>query len=276
MRTLLLVFLFSLVLLFLLQRLVDYLLFQPMAGVDIDPRDLGLYSESFHLATEDGVRIHAFFVPYEGSDRALLFLHGNAGNASHRLPNAQLLNAMELNVLVLDYRGYGLSDGTATAEGVEIDARAGLAHLVDERGFAMERVFVFGRSMGGAVAIDLAQHRHLAGVIVESTFSSLHDMVARFIGPFAELMSRRRFDSLSKVRNLRAPLLAFHGDLDEVVPYELGLRLYEAVPTEKAWETLEGAHHNDTVQRGGGRYLARIQAFIDRHAPLEPRPPARR
>ena len=91
------------------------------------------------------------------SARALLFLHGNAGNASHRLPNAQLLNAMELNVLVLDYRGYGLSDGTATPEGVEIDARAGLAHLLDERGFAMERVFVFGRSLGGAVAIDLAQ-----------------------------------------------------------------------------------------------------------------------
>jgi fermentation-respiration switch protein FrsA (DUF1100 family) len=131
----------------------------------------------------------------------------------------------------------------------------------------LERIVIFGRSLGGAVAIELARGRPLAGIIVESTFSSLRDMVARFIGPFAELISMRRFDSIAHVHELRAPLLAFHGDEDEVVPYDLGLRLFEAAPEPKAFETLEGARHNDTVQRGGRRYLERIEHFIDQVAP---------
>ena len=126
---------------------------------------------------------------------------------------------------------------------------------------------LFGRSIGGAVAIDLAQGQRLAGIIVESTSSSLRDMVARFIGPFAELMSRRRFDSMPKLASLRAPLLAFHGDQDEVVPYHLGVRLFDAAPEPKTFETLEGARHNDTLQKGGPAYLRRIHSFLDDVAP---------
>jgi len=252
---------------FLVQRIVDYLLFQPSVGIDFKPEELGIRAESFHLATEDSVRVHAFYLPAARSDRALLFLHGNAGNASHRLPNAALLAAMDINVLLLDYRGYGLSDGSPSEPGCYADARAALIHLMEQRGIPEDRIVLFGRSLGGAVAIDLAQHRALAGVIVESTFTSLRDMVSGYIGPFAGLMSRGRFDSVTKVGSLRAPLLAFHGDVDQVVPYALGARLYEAVPTPKAFETLKGAGHNDTLQSGGAPYLARIHAFIDRVAP---------
>lgn len=266
-RTLLVLLLAGGGVLFVVQRIVDYLLFQPSVGIDFTPEELGIQAESFHLATEDSVRVHAFYLPAARSDRALLFLHGNAGNASHRLPNAALLAAMDINVLLVDYRGYGLSDGAPSEPGLYADARAGLAHLVAKRGIPEERIVIFGRSLGGAVAIDLAQNRPLAGVIVESTFSSLRDMVAGYTGPLAGLIARGHFDTITKVGSLRAPLLAFHGDSDQVVPYTLGARLYEAVPTPKAFEVLKGAGHNDTLQSGGEPYLARIQAFIDRVAP---------
>ena len=268
-RTLLLIAVSAGVAIFIVKCIVDYFLFYPSVGVDYTPDQLGIRADSFHMATEDGVRIHAFYLPAKGADRALLFLHGNAGNASHRLPNAQLLAWMGTAVLLLDYRGYGLSDGTPTEPGLHADARAGLAYLVEERGFPLERIVVFGRSLGGAVAVELASEQPLAGIIVESTFSSLHDMVARFVGPFARVLALGRFDSTSHVGKLRSPLLAFHGDLDEVVPYDLGVRLFEAAPEPKAFETLEGANHNDTVERGGKPYLARIQRFLDEVAPRQ-------
>ena len=255
--------------LFFLQSIVDRLLYQPMPGIDLEPEALGIEADSLFLDTEDGVRIHAFYLPSPGSNRARLFLHGNAGNASHRLPNAALLARMRCNVLLLDYRGYGLSDGTPSEEGLRADARAGLAHLVTERGLDTSRVVVFGRSLGGAVAVALARDRPLAGVILESTFSSLADMAHSMLGPLARLVVRGGFDSLAAVPSLRSPVLFFHGDADEVVPYALGRRLYDAAPEPKSFETLAGAGHNDTVQVGGRPYLDRIEAFLGEVAPRE-------
>ena len=269
-RTLLVLALGAGAIVFALQQVVDYLLFYPTAGADYTPDEFGIRADSFHIATEDSVRVHAYFLPAHGADRAVLFLHGNAGNASHRLPNAELFARMGVAVLLLDYRGYGLSDGAPSASGLHADARAALDHLMEERGFPLERIVLFGRSLGGAVAIELARGRPFAGVIVESTFTSLRDMVARYIGPFAELMSLRRFDSLRHIQELRSPLLAFHGDADEIVPYELGVRLFEAAPDPKAFEPLDGAGHNDTVATGGTPYLMRIQRFIDAVAPRFP------
>jgi pimeloyl-ACP methyl ester carboxylesterase len=162
--------------LFLLNRFVDRMIFYPTRGVDLTAEELGVRAEEVFLRTSDGVRIHAFYLPSSGATRALLFLHGNAGNASHRLPNAAELAKLGANVLLLDYRGYGRSDGSPNERGVYADARAGFAHLVESRGFEAQRVVVFGRSIGGAVAVDLAQDRPLAGLVLESTFSSIGDV----------------------------------------------------------------------------------------------------
>ena len=136
-------------------RLVDRVIFHPSPGADLRPAQIGLQGEDVFLETEDGVRIHGFWLPAEGADRALLFFHGNAGNASHRLPNAAALVGLGAHVLLLDYRGYGLSEGRPSEAGVYADARAGLAHLVETRGIEEGRIVVFGRSLGGAVAVDL-------------------------------------------------------------------------------------------------------------------------
>jgi fermentation-respiration switch protein FrsA (DUF1100 family) len=126
---------------------------------------------------------------------------------------------------------------------------------------------VFGRSLGGAIAVDLAQGRNLAGLILESTFPSVGAMVESLMGrPIAWAMGSR-FDSERKIRRVHAPLLFFHGDRDEIVPYALGHRLFEAAPEPRAFETIHGAGHNDTVEVGGRPYFERIRRFLDEVAP---------
>ncbi len=246
---------------------LDRVIFQPSPGVDLRPEQVGLEAEEVALRTEDGVALHAFFVPSPGATRALLFLHGNAGNASHRLPNAAELVRLGTHVLLLDYRGYGLSEGTPTEDGVYADGRAGLAYLVETSEIPEQRIVLFGRSLGGAVAVDLARDRSLAGVILESTFTSGADVARSVFGPLGGLLARSRFESDRKIRQVRSPLLFFHGDRDEVIDFELGRRLFELAPEPKAFEVIPGAGHNDTTRVGGRPYFARIGRFLDEVAP---------
>jgi fermentation-respiration switch protein FrsA (DUF1100 family) len=247
--------------------LVDALVFHPSPGIDLLPRQLGIDAEERALTTEDGVDLHAFFLRAPGATRGLLFLHGNAGNASHRLPNASDLAALGIHVLLLDYRGYGQSQGRPSEAGLYRDARAGLRELVEEEGLPPERVVLFGRSLGAAVAVDLARDRTLGGAILESSFSSLEDAGRRLFGPLGAWFARGRFDSASKIGEVRAPLLFFHGDRDEVVDLSLGERLFAVAPEPKAFELLRGAGHNDTVVVGGAAYFQRIGRFLDAVVP---------
>jgi fermentation-respiration switch protein FrsA (DUF1100 family) len=247
--------------------IVDRMLFLPTPGVDLTPEQIGIVAEEVFLETEDGVRIHAFYLPAPGATRAILYLHGNAGNASHRLPIGALLAGLGAHVLLLDYRGYGRSEGRPDEPGVYADARAGLGHLTLQRGLPERRVVLFGSSLGGAVAVDLAQDRSLAGVVLESTWSTLADTAAKVFGPIARPFTRGRFDSLGKIGRLRSPLLSLHGDRDDIVPIALGRRLFDAAPEPKVFETLLGAGHNDTILVGGQAYLAHLQRFLDEVAP---------
>jgi fermentation-respiration switch protein FrsA (DUF1100 family) len=251
----------------LLSRVVDTLIFYPSPGIDLRPAQLGLEGEDVFPVTEDGVRLHAFFLPSPGATRALLFLHGNAGNASHRLPNAAELVRLGTHVLLLDYRGYGASEGSPSEAGVYADARAGLAYLLESRGLPESRIVVFGRSLGGAVAIDLVRGRRVAGLILESTFTNASDVARSALGWPAAALVRGRFDSAAKIGEVRCPLLFFHGDRDEIIAYPLGRRLFEQAPEPKAFETILAASHNDTVEVGGRPYFARIGQFLDEVAP---------
>jgi len=247
--------------------IVDRMLFLPTPGVEVAPEHLGIDAEEVFVTAEDGVRIHGFFVPAPGATRAILYLHGNAGNASHRLPIGALLARLGAHVLLLDYRGYGRSEGRPDEAGVYADARAGLRHLVGPRGLPERRVVLFGSSLGGAVAVELAQGRGVAGVVLESTWSTLSDVAANAFGPLARPFTRGRFDSLQKIGRLRAPLLFLHGDRDDIVPLALGRRLFDAAPEPKAFEILRGAGHNDTLAIGGRAYFERIRRFLDEVAP---------
>lgn len=253
--------------LLLLRAFVEHAVFLPEPGVPLRPAQLGLEAEDVFLTTEDDVRIHAWWLPAAGASRAVLFLHGNAGNASHRLPNAGELVRLETHVLLLDYRGYGRSEGTPTEQGVYLDARAAVAHLERERGVPPRRIVVFGRSLGSAVAVDVAQGRELGGLILESAFSSGADMAVHALKLPVGWAFRDIFDSAAKVSRVRAPCLFFHGDRDRTVPIRLGQRLFTAAPEPKAFEVIAGAGHNDTTRVGGRRYFERIRRFLDEVAP---------
>lgn len=251
------------------ESLLRGMVFQPSKGRWQGLAQLGIDGEESWLETEDGVRLHAFFV--RGSrdpDRAILFLHGNAGNASHRLPNAALMAALGTHVLVPDYRGYGLSEGEPSERGLYSDARAALAHLEGSRGIPARRVVLFGRSLGGAVAVELAAESEIGGVILEATFSSAADVANRiFFWPLGLLLGSR-WDSQSRISRVRAPLLFFHGERDRVIPIALGRKLFEAAPEPKSFEVIARAGHDTVVEWGGRAYLERIRSFLDEVAPL--------
>jgi fermentation-respiration switch protein FrsA (DUF1100 family) len=242
-------------------------IFFPEKYLYFSPEQFGLTYNDVFLQTSDGVRIHGWHFPVEGPDAArgtLLFFHGNAGNISHRLENIKFLVDRGIPVFIVDYRGYGRSDGVITEQGMYRDAESAMDWLMNEMGIPAERVVIFGRSMGGVAAVHAASVRPAAGVILEATFSSLAD-ASRIFFPIlpAGLLLGGRMDSMAKIGKVRAPLLFIHGDKDDLIPIALGRKLFEAAPHPKEFYTLRGAGHNDTYIVGGEPYFHRIRSFVD-------------
>ena len=244
-------------------RLQRKMIFFPASILEHTPADLGLAYEDVRVRTSDGVTLHGWMVPCDGSDVTLLFFHGNAGNIGDRVENIRLLHEIGLRVFILDYRGYGLSEGAPSEQGLYEDAQAAYAHLVSREGLAPERIAIFGRSLGGAVAVDLASRVPCRRLILESTFTSAADMAAHILPilPWGRLVTER-FDSADKIDKVQAPLLQFHGTRDEIVPYRLGQKLFQAAPGPKEFVPIPGASHNDTYLVGGRPYFEKIQSFL--------------
>lgn len=238
-------------------------IFFPEKAMTATPGSLGLDFEDVYFTTIDGVKLHGWFVPGE-SEVTWLWFHGNAGNISHRLDNLNILrDQLGVSVFIFDYRGYGLSEGQVSEDGIYLDAEAALAYLRSRQDVDRGKMVFFGRSLGGAVAVDLASRRRPHALILESPFTSISDMAKRVVPlvPIGALL-RTKFDSLSKIDGISAPLLILHGDRDEVVPIELGQQLYEAANEPKEFYTIPGAGHNDTYVVGGEEYFAVLRRFL--------------
>jgi fermentation-respiration switch protein FrsA (DUF1100 family) len=166
-------------------------------------------------------------------------------------------------VLAVDYRGYGRSEGSPNEAGVYRDADAAYDYLVQVRHIKPANIIVYGHSLGGAVAIDLASRRECGGLIVQSSFTSVRDMARRtFRIPLFEYIPKSRFDSLAKIRQVQAPILIVHGTRDETVPFPMGQQLFTAAPEPKSFFPIEGAGHNDVIEIGGDALLERFQSFV--------------
>jgi fermentation-respiration switch protein FrsA (DUF1100 family) len=223
-----------------------------------DPAGWGMPFEDVIFPSADGLKLHGWFVPAKG-DITLLWCHGNAGNISYRLDNLKLMHQrLGVNMFLFDYRGYGLSQGKPTEEGTYLDAEAALEYLHGRNDIDAKAIVIFGRSLGGAVAVDLASKHPCLGLILESTFSSVG---ALFPGLVAEVLPIE-YSSISKIGSIKAPLLMLHGDIDEVVPYPSGQELFEAANEPKEFYTIVGAGHNDTYITGGEDYIAVLERFI--------------
>jgi len=215
------------------------------------------------LEAADGVRLHGWWMAPAEARLATLYLHGNAGNITHRAPQAGKITAAGSAVLLLDYRGYGRSQGRPTEKGLYQDAEAGYRHLLS-RGFRPERIVLHGESLGTAVAVDLAARLPCAGLILEAPFTSTREIAARILPVLGPLVMHS-FDSRAKIAGVRAPLLVIHGDRDEVVPYELGRALFDAANPPKSFFTAAGHGHNDLPETAGyGERLAEFYRAITR------------
>jgi fermentation-respiration switch protein FrsA (DUF1100 family) len=210
------------------------------------------------METSDGEKIHGWWVRCDGP-LATLFLHGNAGNITHRAPRIQEIVAAGSSVLMLDYRGYGKSSGRPSEQGLYRDSEAGFIYLLGQ-GYRAEQIVVHGESLGTAVAIDLAARRPCAGLILEAPFTSAGD-VADTVAPFLGPLLIRSFNSLPKIRWIRVPKLFLQGDRDEVVPLRLGRKLFAAAQGPKTFWLVPGAGHNDILETAGVEYRHRLKAF---------------
>jgi uncharacterized protein len=217
-------------------------------GLVATPSAIGLAYEELRFRTEDGVPLHGWLVsaPERGRlapRRTLLFFHGNAGNISHRLDSLRIFAGLGLDVLIFDYRGYGQSGGRPSEEGTYRDATAAWHWLTRERGLHPGQVVLFGRSLGAAVAVDLATRTAPAGLIVELAFTSVPDLGAELY-PFlpVRLLSRYRYDNLRRIGSVRAPVLVVHSRGDEIVPFHHGQALFAAAQEPKRFLELQGGH----------------------------------
>jgi fermentation-respiration switch protein FrsA (DUF1100 family) len=228
-------------------------------------RGSGCVIEDRYFVAEDGLRLHGWWcrrVAGEADDPVLLFFHGNAGNLSDRAGlTIELATRTRSEVFIVGYRGYGRSEGRPDEDGLYLDAHAAWRHLTED-GVKPGRIVIFGKSLGGAVAVDLAIREPAAGLIVESSFSSIPDM-ARVHYPFVpRFMIRTRMDSLAKVPLVSCPKLFIHSHVDEVVPYRLGRRLFDAASEPKSFLEVVGAGHNETWIVGGDAYFDAIGEFV--------------
>jgi fermentation-respiration switch protein FrsA (DUF1100 family) len=241
---------------FYANRSVYYPLRYPQGFWDLQPQ---LHAEDVWTQTADGVQIHGWWVRQEEAGLVTLYLHGNAGNLTHRYSRIREITAAGSSVLMLDYRGYGKSRGRPTEKGLYADAQAGYRHLM-QMGFRPEQIVLHGESLGCAVAIDVASRNPCGGVVLEAPFTSAAD-VAQTVLPVLGPMLVRSFDSSKKIDRVRSPLLFIQGDRDEIVPLRLGQRLFATAPEPKSFWIVEGAHHNDILETAGPRFRQRLQAF---------------
>ena len=244
-------------------QIENFFVFHPQTELDMTPDRMGLHHESIFFDAADGTKLHGWFFPLSGKSLVILFCHGNAGNISHRLHNIQELLKKGFQVFIFDYRGFGKSNGSPSREGVYLDGLAAYDYLRNRLGIPPNRIILFGRSLGAAVATEIAAKRKVNRLILESAFTSTKAM-ARTMPLFALLSPflPAHYNNLKKIEHITIPKLIIHGNRDEIIPFTMGEQLFEAGPEPKAFYAIEGAGHNDTWVIGGKKYFETLKQFI--------------
>jgi fermentation-respiration switch protein FrsA (DUF1100 family) len=238
------------------------MVFVPSEQLVVSPGEVGFDFENVYITVEPGVTLHGWYFPLKNSKKTILFCHGNAGNISHRLETVKFLVDLGANVMLFDYRGYGNSTGKPSEEGVYADAEAVYRWLRETKQAAAADIVIFGRSLGGAVGIELATRVPCAGVIVESSFTSMVDMGKKMF-PFVPVggLLHYKFESLDKIGKLSCPVLVAHSPDDDLIPYEMGRRLFEAAHEPKQFVKLEGGH-NELQYFNSQTYIDAVSGII--------------
>ncbi|MGD8296465.1 MAG: alpha/beta fold hydrolase [Desulfobacterales bacterium] len=249
-----------------------HFIFMPEREIKKTPADYHLAFEDLYLEipSESGriERIHCWWIPADHpSDKYLIYLHGSALNIGANVSHARRFKELGFSVLLISYRGYGQSDGEFPTEAqVYADAEAAWRYLIKQRKIKPGDIFIYGHSLGGAVAINLAiSHPEAKGLIVEATFTSIADMGRQYkfyrLLPLG-LITHQRFDSIEKVNRLQVPVLFIHGTDDRTVPPEMSRQLYQRTTSSKQLTLISGGGHNNSASVGGDTYLEAVRDFV--------------
>ncbi|MBU0478441.1 alpha/beta hydrolase [bacterium] len=229
------------------------------------PESIGLKFEDIFFETNDHVKLNGWYVPCEGAISTLLFCHGNAGNISDRLDSIDIFHNLGLNIFIFDYRGYGKSRGFPTEKGTYLDAMAAYSWLISEKKLDEDKLIIFGRSLGGSIAIDLASKINKGLLISESAFTSIIDIGKEFY-PFLPIKycASIKYDSIQKIKSIKIPKLIIHSEEDEIIPFHHGEKIFKAALSPKQFYQMRGGH-NDGFIIMGKEYEETIKNFIKKN-----------
>ena len=238
------------------------MVFYPLKNIDVTPKEWGLVYEPVSLPLKNKTKISGWYLPHPKAKKTVLFFHGNGGNISHRGDSLYIFHKLKLNVLIIDYPGYGNSEGTPSEQSLYQSANVAWQYLISYKNVNPANIIIFGRSLGGAVATELASHVNAGALILESTFSSVRDFVDIAFPALSYVMYiRYSFDSLSKINKVTSPVLMIHSPEDEVIPFVLGKKLFEGVVSEKNFLPIQGGH-NDGFIKSMPSYVKTLKSFI--------------
>jgi len=240
----------------------DRMLYFPEREISQTPKDIGLEYEEVSLRTKDNVTVSGWYIPAKHEKGVLFFCHGNAGNISHRLESISIFHNVGLSVLIFDYRGYGKSEGKPSEKGTYRDAEAAWDYLVEVKGKTPDRIIVFGRSLGAAIAADTALKKIPAGLILESSFLSVPEMGKKHY-PWipVKYVSKFHYSTIDKIQSITCPKLVIHSPDDEIVPFEHGRALFEKAVQPKEFLKIRGGH-NEGFLISGDLYIDGLKSFV--------------
>ncbi len=235
-------------------------IFFPDKLVSLYPQEWDLKFEEVFVESTDGLKLHGWFFPGGPPNRTLIFYHGNAGNIGDRLPKIKLLHGLGMNVFIFDYRGYGGSEGSPSLNGVVGDSIAAYEYVLSRSDIDPNHIILYGESLGGAMAVQVAAKKKYAALILDSTFTSIKDM-AKSAYSIISGLAPDVYRSIDLIKELHEPLLIMHGKEDNVVPYHMGKILYEAAPHPKRMVTFEGTEHGG-IHADAEKYIESLDKFL--------------
>jgi len=236
-------------------------LYFPTRQIEANPDEVNIPYEDVYFVTEDGKRLNGWFFPGETKGDVILLCHGNGGNISHRLSKIAILKSFGYAIFIFDYRGYGKSEGSPSEKGLYIDTSSAYEYLIKNKAFNGENIVVYGESLGGACALNLAMTKEVRGVITEGTFSSLRGMGRVAYPIIPSFVISNKFDSLSTIEKVKAPKLIMHSVDDEIIPFSMGEELYEKAPNPKRLVRLHSSHNSAYVD-SEEEYRRAIEDFL--------------
>ncbi|MEA1979361.1 MAG: alpha/beta hydrolase [candidate division Zixibacteria bacterium] len=242
------------------------MVFFPSQTIIDSPDNWKIEFENIFINVNESEKIHGWYFPSTDTNvkKTVLLFHGNGGNISNRIPTIQFFVKNKINLFLFDYRGYGQSDGKPSEENMYVDSKAAYNWLLNEKSVLPQDIILFGRSLGGVPAIDLAVKTDCGGLILESTLTSAEDMgKLMFPGMPINFLLRYKLNSIDKIDKIKCPVLICHSQTDEIIPFKMGRKLFEKANDPKQFFELFGGH-NELEYLDNDEYQHSILNLINR------------